>query len=124
MYYFPQPPFLVICLGLFISVICGLTFKTQLEQRIQTWTTSNRSDQDLYKLKGFDLRFSYWGICLGVWVFLAGGLLIFGFGVISAYGVTLPLAIATGALVWTQLQEVLSEWQKGGSKALDLDSFN
>jgi hypothetical protein len=123
MYYFPQPPFLIILFGLFIGITSGLTFQAQIQQRMQKWS-KNRTDQDLYKLEGFDIRFSYWGICLGIWVFLAGGLLIFGFGPISAYGFSLPLTIGTSALVWTQLKEVLLELQKGGSKSLDLDAFN
>ena len=54
---------------------------------------------------------------------MAGGLLTFGFGVIVAYGVALPITLFTGSLIWSQLKEVFLQLKDGGSKALDLDSF-
>lgn len=67
---------------------------------------------------------SYWGVCLGVWIFLAGGLLIFDFGIISAYGVSLLLTIFIGSLIWTQLNDLLMQFYREGSKALNLDEMN
>ncbi len=122
MYYYPQPPILIPIIGLFIAIIFGLTFQTQIEQKVRSWS-KNPQDAKSYQLEGSGLSVSYGGICLGVWVFLAGGFLTFGFGVIVAYGVALPITIFTSSLIWSQLKEVFLQLKHGGSKALDLDSF-
>lgn len=121
-YYFSQPPFLVLIIGVAIALTCTTAFKTQVEQKIQMSKDSETSEP--YRLEGTGILVSYWGICLGIWVFLAGGLLIFGFGVISSYGVSLLLTIFTGSIIWNQLDELLLEYQQGGSKALDLDELD
>jgi hypothetical protein len=40
-----------------------------------------------------------------------------------SYAIALPMTIFIGALVWTQLGKLLDQLQRGGSKAIDLDSF-
>ncbi len=120
MYYYSQPPFIVPLFGVFIAFTCGLTFQTLFEQRLRQWSKRQFANSD-YILKGADLSFTYWMACLGIWVFLAGGLMIFGFGVITAYGFCLPLAIFTGGLIWKQLRELLLEVKNKGVKTLDLD---
>ena len=119
-YYIPQPPFFIPLIGLFIALTFGLTFQTQMQQRIQSWL-KNPKTQGAYKLEGTDLTLSYQGICLGVWVFLGGGLRIFGFSSLSAFGFALFLTIGAGAFLWQQFGEMLVEVQKNGAKALDLD---
>jgi dolichyl-phosphate-mannose--protein O-mannosyl transferase len=122
MYYLPQPAFLIPLLGLFIAVTCGLAFKALIQQRVYQWTR-NPKILNSYKLEGSDLNITYWGICLGILIFLGGGLQIFGFGYLPAYGTSLLMTIAVSGLIWKQFGEVLLQLQEGGSKALDLDSF-
>ena len=119
-YYIPQPPFFIPIIGLFIALTFGLTFQMQMQQRIQSWL-KNPKTQGAYKLEGTDLTLSYQGICLGVWVFLGGGLQIFGFSPISAFGFALLLVIGSGAFLWQQFGAMLVEVQKNGARALDLD---
>ena len=121
-YYYPQPPILIPIMGLLISIAFGLTFQTQIGQKMRSWAKNPQAEES-YQLEGSGLAVSYGGICLGVWIFLAGGFLTFGFGTIVAYGVTLPIALFTGSLIWSQLKEVFIQYKKGGFKALDLDSF-
>ncbi|MDJ0533171.1 MAG: hypothetical protein QNJ70_11865 [Xenococcaceae cyanobacterium MO_207.B15] len=120
-YYIPQPPFFIPIVGLFVALIFGITFQSQMQQRIQSWLKDPKT-KGAYKLEGTDLTLSYQGICLGIWVFLGGGLQIFGFGVISSFGVALLLTIGSGAFLWQQFGEMLVEVQKNGAKALDLDN--
>ena len=120
MYYYPQPPFLIPLLGLAISLSCGSAFNNLMKQKVQNWY-KNPQQKNSYRLNGSGLEASYWGIALGVWIFLAGGLLTFGFGIIPSYGVALPLTLFTASLIWSQLQEVLLQLKQGGSKALDLE---
>jgi hypothetical protein len=57
-------------------------------------------------------------------VFLASGVQIFGFPTKLAYTIALPLTILMALLVWSQLGRILIQLERGGSKALDLDSFS
>lgn len=122
MYYFPQPPIFLPFIGLVISLIFGVTFQKQLEQINQKWVKDSKN-KDSYTLVDRNLQFSYVGICFGVWLFLGGGFRVLGFGVIGAYGAALPITIGTGALMWQQFGEILSEIKAKGIKSLDLDNY-
>ena len=123
MSYIPQPPFLVALLGIFISITCGLAFKNLIENKVAESYKNPRgtSSFKLDRVKDVALTMTYWGICLGIWVFLGGGLLILGFGIIPSYGVGLFITLFTASLFWKQIDEVLLQLKEGGSKALELD---
>ena len=123
MYYYPQPPFLICLIGLFVGITCGLAFQTMLKQKLAEWSKDG-SSQNLAQLDNRALQITYLGICLGVWIFLAGGLKIFSVNSIIAIGLSLPLTIFATSLMWTQLIQLLRQLQEGGSKALDLDIFS
>ncbi len=121
-YYFPQPPYLLILVGLFISITCGLAFKAILEQKVQKWMKTP-SPHIIKEMQGVELKLPFLGICVGICIFLATGLEIFSINPWFSYGVSLTTTVFIAALIWTQLGKLLVEFQKGGSKALDLDSF-
>ncbi|MGF1588243.1 MAG: hypothetical protein ACFCU7_03195 [Pleurocapsa sp.] len=123
MYYLPQPPFLVAILGVFIAITCGSAFQNLLEQKLRE-SYQNVQQKGSFKIDRTNdsvIAITFWGICLGVWVFLGGGLLVLGFGIIPSYGVSLLLTLFTGSLVWDQINDVLWQLKEGGSKALELD---
>ncbi|MGL5807771.1 MAG: hypothetical protein ACRC2R_18410 [Xenococcaceae cyanobacterium] len=122
-YYIPQPPFLILVFGLFIGIACGLSFEAILRQRVYAWS-KNPVKYQLDKIQDTSFVIPFWGICLGIWIFLAGGLEIFNVESLFAFAIALPLTIFTAGLVWSQLIQVLKQLEKGGSKALDLDAFN
>lgn len=121
-YYYPEPPYFLLIAGLFISITSGLAFESTLKQAVQEWA-ANRSTRTLANLQGSALRLPFFGICTGICLFLASGVQIFGFPTTIAYAVALPLTLLTGLLVWSQLGKILVQLERGGSKALDLDSF-
>ena len=121
-YYFPEPPFVLFAFGLFIGLTCGLAFEAVLKQKVQEWKTK-RSIEIIDQMQGLSLRLPFLGICLGICVFLASGLEIFGLFSWLAYTISLLMTILVGALVWNQLGKVLVLLREGGSKALDLDSY-
>jgi hypothetical protein len=123
MYYLPQPPFLVAIIGVFIAITAGSAFQNLLDQKLRE-SYQNKKQATSFKIefaKDRAIAITFSGICLGVWVFLGGGLLVLGFGVIPAYGVALLLTLFTGGLVWDQINDVLQQLKEGGSKALELD---
>lgn len=123
MYYSPQPPFLVVVIGVFIAVTFGTAFQRLLEQKLRD-SYRNVKQESSFKIdRAADpaIAVTYAGICLGTWVFLGGGLLVLGFGIIPSYGVSLLLTLFTSALVWDQINDVLVQLKEGGSQALELD---
>ena len=122
MYYSPQPPFFVAVIGVLIAIACGSAFQNLLSQKLRE-SYLNVEDESSFRIgiKDIVLTITYWGICLGIWVFLGGGFLVLGFGIIPSYGVSLLLTLFTSALVWDQINDVLSQLKEGGSDALELD---
>lgn len=123
MYYFPDPPYFLLIVGLFIGMTSGAAFDATLKQKVQNWS-KNRSTRDLAQLKGFQLVVPFLGISIGICIFLSAGLETFGFPAFLAYGISLPLTVFIGWLVWSQLAKVLDQLDRGGSKALDLDALD
>ncbi len=120
MYY--NPPYVLLVVGLLAAVASGVAFEAMLKQSVQDWSR-HRSTRTLANLRGFALFLPFLGISLGVWVFLASGIQIFGFPSMIAYMLSFILTVFTAALVWYQLGVILNQLEAGGSKALDLDSF-
>ncbi|NJO42350.1 MAG: hypothetical protein HC865_17415 [Cyanobacteria bacterium RU_5_0] len=121
-YYDYDPPYFLLFAGLFVGIASGLAFEATLKQAVQEWAR-NRSTRTLANLQGMTLKLPYLGICTGICVFLASGVQVFGFPTNLAYAIATTLTIATSILVWSQLGKNLIQLERGGSKALDLDSF-
>lgn len=117
-----NPPYFLLVAGFLMSLTSGVAFETTLKQSVQEWSR-NRSTRTLATLQGVSLLLPFIGICAGVCVFLASGIMIFGFPGLPAYGAAFLLTALTGTLVWSQLGQILMQLEQGGSKALDLDSF-
>ncbi|MCU0543173.1 MAG: hypothetical protein MUE44_13540 [Oscillatoriaceae cyanobacterium Prado104] len=122
MYYFPEPPYFLMTAGLLAGMASGLAFEATLKQAVQLWS-KNRSTRTLATLRGMQLSLPFLGMAGGICVFLASGMEIFGFPKLLSYEIALPLTVLTGWLVWRQLSKLLIELERGGSQALDLDSF-
>lgn len=123
MYYFPEPPYFLLVFGLFAGLTSGAAFEATLKEKVNEWS-KNRSSRNLAEMKGPQLFVPFVGISAGICIFLSAGLEIFGFPSWLSYGISLPLTLFIGWLVWSQLGQVLSQLEKGGSKALDLDSWS
>jgi len=121
-YFYYSPPYFLLFAGLFAGLASGAAFEATLKLAVQDWS-KNKSTRTLANLKGMQLLTPFLGICGGICFFLAAGLQIFGFPSTLAYGLAVPLTLFIGVLVWYQLGQVLKQLEKGGSQALDLDSF-
>ena len=122
MYNFPEPPYFLLVAGLFAGMTSGMAFEATLKQKVQEWSR-HRSTRTLAQMKGFQLLLPFVGIALGICIFLSAGLEIFGFPSWLSYSVSLPLTVLIAVLVWLQLSKLLTQLERGGSKALDLDAF-
>ena len=123
MYYFlPDPPYFLMGASLLAGLASGAAFSETLKQGVQAWS-KQRSTSSLNDVQGRELLISFLGICISICVFLSSGLGIFGFPPKLAYAVSVPMTILISWLVWYQLGKILSQLERGGSKALDLDSW-
>lgn len=123
MYYFPQdPPYFILIAGLLAGIACGAAFDGTLRQSVKAWSVDRRNTK-LATSDGIALPLTFLGICLGIIFFLSAGLEIFGFPTWLAYSIALPLTIFIAILLWYQLQVVFKQLDRGGSPALDLDSW-
>jgi hypothetical protein len=120
---FPEPPYFLLVVGLFFGLASGVAFEATLKQQVQEWVKS-RSTRTLAQMQGVQLLVPFVGIVLGISIFLVAGLEIFGFPMWLSYALSLPMTILIAVLVWSQLGQLLLQLEQGGSKALDLDSFN
>lgn len=123
MFLIQDPPYFLLVAGMLAALASGLAFEATLKELVQAWAKT-RSSRMLANLQGVQLQLPFLGICIGVCVFLGSGLEIFGFPTWLSYAISIPLTIFMGWLVWYQLGKLLVQLDKGGSKALDLDSFS
>jgi cobalamin biosynthesis protein CobD/CbiB len=121
-YPYYSPPYILLIAGLLVSITSGAAFEATLKLAVMDWS-KNRSTRTLANLQGMQLLLPFLGICGGICLFLAAGLEIFGFPTWLSYAIALPLTLFIGLLIWTQLAQVLRQLERGGSQALDLDSF-
>ncbi|WP_013321914.1 hypothetical protein [Gloeothece verrucosa] len=122
MYYLPEPPYFLLIFGLFMGITSGLAFEATLKLKVQQWMKQSKKQLSEQKL-GFDLLFPFWGISIGICIFLSAGLEIFLGDRWLSYSIALPMTIFIGGLVWMQLGKVLQQLLEGGSQAIDLDAF-
>ena len=123
MYYFPQdPPYFILFAGLFAGITCGAAFDGALRQSVKAWSV-DRANVSLSTGDDKAIGIPFLGICLGIIFFLSAGLEIFGFPTWLAYSIALPLTVLIAILLWFQLQVVFKQLDRGGSPALDLDSW-
>ena len=122
MQFYLEPPYFLLVAGLFIGVTSGVAFEATLKELVQEWYRQ-RSSHTLATMQGSHLQVPYLGIAIGIALFLGSGLEIFGFSRFLSYAVALPLTVLTAWLVWSQLGKILVQLERGGSKAIDLDSI-
>ncbi len=77
----------------------------------------------MLELKSASIKVPYLGMTISIAVFMSTGLEVFGFPTLFGYIVAIPITLGIALLVWRQLGQMLVELEKGGSAALDLDSF-
>lgn len=119
---FFDPPYFLLFFGLFASITSGIAFQATLKEQAMAWKT-NRSTRSIAQMRSIQLKLPFWGITIGIGIFLTAGLEVFGFPPILAFGVAIPLTIVSNLFIWLQLGSMLKQIETGGFKVLDLDSL-
>ncbi len=123
MYYLPEPPFFLIFVGFIIGVTCGLAFESTLKDKVNLWRTQPPKTKESQLFGISNLFFPFVGVCVGICIFLASSLEIFIYDRVFSYALSLALTLFIGGLIWYQLQKLILLLLSGGSKALDLDTY-
>lgn len=116
-----QPPFFLAGVGLAISVLCGLTFSRQVQDKLEGWKQDRLA---LLPLGSGEVVASYSGLVIGVTLFIGGALQVFGFGSGIALLVALLLSLLTAGALWAQLVRLMEQVENGSFKAVDFDNFD
>lgn len=98
----------------------GVAFGTVLKGAVEIYLR-DRTPASLAALRGLTLLVPYWGMCIGVCVFLASSVQLFAFSPKLAYAIALPLTILSGILVWRQLIQIIEELESRGPQVLGID---
>lgn len=122
MAFYSEPPYFLLIASLLFGITSGFAFKATLEELVRNWSR-DRSINLTEEINRLELLLPFFGIGIGICVFLASGLQIFTFPIDISYLFSVPLTLLTSGLVWWQLGKLLEQLMRGGSKALDLDSF-
>ena len=117
---YPEPHYALLVAGMLTGLLCGKAFEMGLRQGVKEWSQT-RSNDRLTQLQGMQLSLPYFGICIGICVFLASGFTIFAFPILPSYIVAAVLTAGLAALVWAQLKSLLKSLAEGGSAAIDLN---
>ncbi|ABG51719.1 MAG: hypothetical protein O4861_21260 [Trichodesmium sp. St16_bin4-tuft] len=112
MYNLPQPPYLLIAVGLLMSLSSGVVFARLIKKLVQDWS-ENPATCNIVTMRGLTLQIPYLGIASGALIFLSSSLQLFGFTNLVAYSICLPLTIGTGLVVWIQLTKILDKMEQG-----------
>lgn len=121
MYFYYDPPYLLLVMGLLAALTAGTAFNALLKQSVQSWQAqhSTRTLADLRQ----QLQLPIVGIAGGMTSFLAAGVNIFGFPWQWSLGVAVGLTVVTTLLIWAQLNRLLVELERGNGAALSLDNL-
>jgi len=132
MYYFGEPPYFLLVVGLFTALTSGAAFAGTLKQMVQKWSSVAKAQPPrgdsavdaMIRMQTRQLLLPFFGITAGICLFLSSGLEIFGFTATLAYAVAVPLTLLINLLVWFQLGSMLTLIERQGFQAaLDLNSW-
>jgi hypothetical protein len=116
-----QPPYLVAGVGLAIGILCGLTFAKLVQNKLEGW---KQDRLPLLPLGNFAITLPYFGVVIGITLFIGGSLQGFGFSAGVALLVSFVLSIATAGALWVQLERLMGQVEDGTFSAVDFDNFD
>jgi hypothetical protein len=117
----PQPPYVLAGIGMLMSILCGLTFGRQIQNKLDRW---KQDRLPLLPLGNVETTLSYAGTVIGVTLFIGCCLQIFGFASGTSLLVALVLSLLTGGALWAQLERLMQQVEEGNFKAVDFDNFD
>lgn len=106
----------------FFAIAFGFIFKDMLEYKVERWN-ANRQTQPKIDYQTPNLIIAYLGLNLFVILLMGAGFSVFGLPNLGAYGLASIVVLPTAILIWLQLGSMLKLLVKGGSEAINIDSY-
>lgn len=116
------PVYTLIMVSNFFAIAFGFIFKDMLEYRVAHWDT-NRKTQERIEYNTPNIILAYSGLCICLVLFMGGSLSVFGLAPWFACIVAAIVVLPTALLIWVQLGSMLRLLVRGGSEAVDIDSY-
>jgi hypothetical protein len=120
--YVNPPVYTLIMVTNFFAIAFGFIFKDILEHQVSQWNIKRHS-QERINYKTPNAIVAYLGLCLSLTVFMGASLSVFGLFSALAYTIAAIVVLPTALLVWVQLGSMLGLLVRGGSEAVDIDSY-
>jgi hypothetical protein len=121
-HYVNPPVYTLIMVTNFFAIAFGFIFKDILEYQVSEWNTKRQSQSQI-NYKTPNLIVAYLGLCISLLVFVGASLSVFCSIYWIAYGLSAIVVLPTALLVWVQLGSMLILLVRGGSEAVDIDSY-
>jgi hypothetical protein len=120
---FVNPPvYTLIMVTNFFAIAFGFIFKDMLEYQVAHWD-SNRQSQQRINYKKPNIIAAYLGLSISLLAFVGASLSVFGLVWWLAYILSAIVVLPTALLIWVQLGSMLILLVRGGSEAVDIDSY-
>ena len=121
-HYVNPPVYMLIMVTNFFAIAFGFIFKDILEYQVSEWNTKRQSQSQI-NYKTPNLIVAYLGLCISLLVFVGASLSVFCSIYWIAYGLSAIVVLPTALLIWVQLGSMLILLVRGGSEAVDIDSY-
>ena len=116
-----QPEYLLMGLGLIISLLSAVNFARIVEDKLNSWKEDRLP---LRPLANIGTTFSYAGVVIGVTFVIAGSMQVFNFAYVSSLIFGFLVSILTGVIFWLLIKRVMREIEEGNFRAVDFDNFD
>ena len=112
----------IVLIALVFAVAFGLIFKAMLEYQVNLWH-DNRQTQERIHYNNTQTKLAYLGMSIFMFICVGQSLHILGFFTTLAFGTAAIVTIPTALLIWFQLGSMLELIVKGGSAAIDIETY-
>ena len=106
----------ILAIGIFISLICGITFAYTMRGKIKRWETNKESPLPLASAQTLS---SWIGFFIGLTLIFSGALQIFNFSIINSTVFSILNALLFGIIMWKAIKDLMVQLESGEIKEID-----
>ena len=115
-YSLKEDPFVILFLGVSLTIICGVWFARIMQLKIIRWEKENISP---IPLKSTSTVLSWSGSFIGLSFFFFGMLQIFDFGTIKSILASIIISGISGTTMWGVIKDLMDQLDSGEIKEID-----
>ena len=109
-------PISLLYIGLFISVLCGISFAYLMRIKLINWETKKEPPLPLENVN----TISTWvGFFIGLTIIFTSALHIFDFSIINSLIFSIVISLLFGITMWKAVKDLMTQLQEGNIKEID-----